>query len=58
MTIKAKYTGNGQFHQGIPARDLTDEDWAQLTPEQQATVEKSQIYEMTAVKKPAKKESE
>ena len=30
---------------GIPARDLTDEDWDQLTPELRDVVRKDDLYE-------------
>ena len=31
-----KYTGAGAYVLGIPARDLTEEEWAALTDEQRA----------------------
>lgn len=40
--------GEFQFYNDIPARDLTDEDWANLTPDQQTLVEGSSLYHMEA----------
>lgn len=48
MSIRYRYTGDGAFLPGIPARDLTDEDVQALTPEQRAEVEASAIYEAVA----------
>jgi hypothetical protein len=43
--VKAKYVGDGsEFLNGVPARDLTDEDWNRLTEEQQDAVINSRIY--------------
>jgi hypothetical protein len=53
MTIKYRYIGGGGFFQGIPARDLTVDDWALLTPEQQSLVENSPHYQKVAAKKAA-----
>lgn len=39
-----KYVGNGDSFVGIPARDLTADDVAQLTDEQRETVKKSGLY--------------
>ena len=47
MTIKARYTGNGEeYYSGIPARDLTDQEYAALTGEQRARVNSRRIYEV------------
>ncbi len=51
MTIKFKYTGAGHFYQGIPARDLTEADWAGLTLEQRDLVMGGGLY---AGEEPAK----
>lgn len=56
--IKAKYVGAGDYLNGIPARDLTEADWAQLTSEQQVAVATSPLYEIQAAKKTAKKDGE
>lgn len=57
--IKAKFIGaDGEYLNGIPARDLTAEDWAQLTNEQQEAVATSPLYEIQAEKKTAKKAGE
>lgn len=58
MGIKARYLGDGAvFHGGIPARDLTDAEFAALTPEQQRLVEESPIYAVTPAPKPANTET-
>lgn len=54
MSVKAQYIGIGEFYAGIPARDLSDEDWRALTPAQQALVKESPLYE---IKTPAKKKT-
>lgn len=46
--MKAKYLGKGEGYHGIPARDLSNEDFERLTPEQQALVESSPLYEIQA----------
>lgn len=56
MKIKAKYLGGGEFHHGIPARDLTKADWERLTAEQRAIVAASPLYEVAETK--AKKAEE
>lgn len=45
MALRFKYVGDGSYLPGIPARDLTDEDLKELTPEQQANVAAAAIYE-------------
>jgi hypothetical protein len=50
-----------EFHDGIPARNLTERDITALNDEQYATVEASHLYEQTkppAEKKPAKPAAE
>ena len=43
MTIK--YTGkHGEYLTGIPARNLTDEDWSELTKEQRKVAIDSGLY--------------
>jgi hypothetical protein len=44
--MKVRYVGGGKFYHGIPARDLTDVDWARLNDEQKALVTESPLYEM------------
>jgi hypothetical protein len=47
MTIRATYTGAGdQFHRGIPARDLEQEEYAALTNEQRAMLRESPLYDV------------
>lgn len=42
--IKFKYIGREAFLNGIPARDLTEEDWAGLDRDQQMMVKASSLY--------------
>jgi hypothetical protein len=35
---KYKYIGDGSYLPGIPARDLDDDDWEQLTADQKKAV--------------------
>lgn len=51
MTVK--YLGGGFLH-GIPARDLTDDEWQALTKEQRETAVASGLYQEPEI--PAKKE--
>lgn len=45
-TIAYEYLGNGEkWIEGIPARDLTNGEMKQLSPEQRAQVRKSDLYE-------------
>lgn len=42
---KIKYTGKGDFHNGIPARDLTTEEYDALDIDLRATVRESPHYD-------------
>lgn len=44
--IKARYIGAGEFHYGIPARDLTVQEYEALTDEQRRLVDRGVIYEV------------
>lgn len=45
MAIKARFKGDGsEFHFGIPARDLTDDDWSAMSKEDQNLVLASKLY--------------
>lgn len=48
MAIRAYWKGNPadltEHHYGIPARNLTDEEWAELDPDQRDTVRGSKLY--------------
>jgi hypothetical protein len=56
--VKFKYVGRGgEFLHGIPARDLTEEDWAGLTKEQREMVEVSLLYKKAEAKAEAKKDN-
>jgi hypothetical protein len=51
MATKATYQGDGtEYLNGVPARDLSDEDWAALDDEHQAAVAASPLYEVAAAK--------
>ena len=39
-----RYVGDGSFLLGVPARDLTAEEWAALSAEQQAAVLYAGVY--------------
>ena len=41
-----KYIKKNEFIQGIPARDLTPDEWVALPKELQETALKSGVYEM------------
>lgn len=42
--IAARYAGGGDFVLGVPARDLTVEEWAALGADQQALVVSLGLY--------------
>ncbi len=46
MATKARYKGKGEYFGGIPARNLTDEEYDALTTEQKKTVRESDIYDV------------
>lgn len=48
MALRAKFKpgDGGQFHEGIPARDLSEEDWDALSDEHKATASASPLYEL------------
>lgn len=43
----AKYRGDGSFYQGIPARDLSEQEWAALSPDDREMA--ADLYAMTDV---------
>lgn len=55
MNVKFTYIGQGDFYNGIPARDLTDEDWELLTDEQKELVASSSLYKPAGKKTAATK---
>jgi hypothetical protein len=51
MPVKYQYLQTGEFYQGVPARDLTDEDFAALSPEaQEAVAGSASVYREVAKK--------
>lgn len=52
MALKAKWKGgnDGEYHAGIPSRDLTDEDWHNLNKDQKDTVLASKLYNVVGEK--------
>ena len=58
MKVKYKYIGGGEFHHGIPARDLTEDDWAALAEEQQQLVAHSPLYKIEAEARKKMEDSE
>lgn len=55
--IVARYIGSG-FVTGIPAKNLTEADWQNLTEQQQWVVKGSPLYEMVPDKKATKSKKE
>lgn len=56
--IKFKYVGK-EFLHGIPARDLSVEDWNSLNNTQRQAVQNSSLYEaVTAKKRTAQKDGD
>lgn len=53
MEIKARYIGAGEFWNGIPARDLSNEDYAALTEEQRRLVDSGKLYEVQRPAQPS-----
>jgi len=54
MTVRAKWKGgevrpddpNFEYINGVPTRDLEDDDWDSLTEAQQANVKASKLYDI------------
>jgi len=50
MQSRARYTGDRdgerRFYEGVPARDLSEAEYAALTPEQRRLVDSGVIYEV------------
>lgn len=46
MPIKAAYTGTGEHFMGVPATDLTDDDWDRMSDAQKEAVRASSFYRM------------
>lgn len=40
-----RYTGDGEYYEGVPARDLDDDEVAALTEEQHAAVMSGRLYQ-------------
>lgn len=51
-----KYTGKGAFLPGIPARDLTDDEWNALSADDKKAAERSGLYQSPPTKEPVKEE--
>lgn len=53
-----KYTGNGAFLQGVPARDLTKQEWDALSADQRGAALSLGLYAAPErpKRKPVKKE--
>lgn len=56
--VFVRYTGNRQFFIGVPARDLTKDEFDALDPLQQRDVLASDIYEKPEAEKSDDKGSE
>jgi hypothetical protein len=47
VTIKARFKGQeGYFYNGVPARDLSEEEYEELTEEQKRMVRTGPLYTM------------
>jgi len=54
-----RYTGDGaQFVAGVPARNMTAEEWAELPDDAKAAALATGLYKEVLTKKSAKKENE
>ncbi len=51
-----KYVGNGRYIQGVPARDLTEEEVAELSMARRRALVKSGVYKMPRKKRKRVKE--
>ena len=57
--IYAKYIGAGNFVAGVPACDMTEEDWRALSPEKQKEALDAGTHKLNfSGKKPAAEEGE
>lgn len=54
MTIKLKYVGQGAALFNVPARDISDEEFAALSPELQAAALASGLYESVEASRPTR----
>ena len=46
MAIRAKYKGNGaEFHEGIPARDIDDDEYQAMDADQRKMLRDSALYD-------------
>lgn len=56
MALRARFkpTPEGEFHPGIPARDLDQDDYDALDSEQRAVVRTSPLYDYRAERAPDK----
>lgn len=46
VMIKVEYVGKGAFFHGVPARDLSADEWAAMTSEQQKLIKESDVYKV------------
>jgi len=53
-----KYIGNGSYYQGIPARDLTEEEWNAIPRRRRKRLLEFGLYAEQIKRKPVKKEVE
>lgn len=49
MTAAFKYVGSGDYLEGVPARDLADDEFAALGADRQADVQNCGLYEPVSV---------
>ena len=46
MEIRARYTGSGEYWNGIPARDLTSKEYEALDDDRRRLVDSGRLYEV------------
>lgn len=57
LEIKARYMGGGvEFIPGIPARDLTEDEWLKLPADLQKKATVTKVYKLVKPKKQEKEE--
>lgn len=58
MNEYAEYNNADEFEQGVPARNLSKDEWDAIPKETQTRLIKSGVYKIINVKKEPKKEGE
>ncbi len=58
MTRKAIYIGKGAYIEGVPARDLSADEWAEIPPELQDKAIAAGTHKLVRAEAAPKKEGE